>query len=599
MAYFTYIKPCHSGGKRGALSLHLEGTLGKWSSMRSVLFCLLIGWFSSLHAAGAELDLAEPHFAIGNAVSVYEDADATMTLAQIRALPEERFVALGRPTASHTFTRSAFWYRFAVVNHGPQAVSRLLWLNQPWLHSTDFAIIAADGTQTRLAAGNGLPYAARAIAHPLLNVRHDFAPGRSDVYLRVSTPDPFIVTLNLTDERHFLLAQLQDGVLVALVYGAILSMLLYNLLLYFGIREPYQFCYVLYLSSFLLMNAAYNNYTFALWFADNPQAQDWMQSGAIFSFLCAGLLFTRSFLDLQLQQPGLYRLTTRFLQLVLLLALLTPWLGYPIHVELAIILSSLVSFYSFALGLYCWCSGNRSARFFLLGSVSGLIGTMVTAFTVMAFLPFHYLTYKALDFGLMVDGILMSLALADRVKLVREEKLRAELASRTDALTGLQNRRAYEEVSQREEERLKRYGGDLSVIMLDINRFKQVNDIHGHACGDALLRQVSARIRHHIRSNDHAFRMGGDEFLILLPNTDREQAILMAERLRQIIADKPILFHGKALQTSISLGVAQYRSSDNALDGLLRRADEAMYLEKHHTYAAGLAIATKNSPSSG
>ena len=107
--------------------------------------------------------------------------------------------------------------------------------------------------------------------------------------------------------------------------------------------------------------------------------------------------------------------------------------------ELAIILSSLVSFYSFALGLYCWCSGNRSARFFLLGSVSGLIGTMVTAFTVMAFLPFHYLTYKALDFGLMVDGILMSLALADRVKLVREEKLRAELASRTDALTGLQN----------------------------------------------------------------------------------------------------------------------------------------------------------------
>ena len=251
------------------------------------------------------------------------------------------------------------------------------------------------------------------------------------------------------------------------------------------------------------------------------------------------------------------------------------------------------------LRFYCWCSGNRSARFFLLGSVSGLIGTMVTAFTVMAFLPFHYLTYKALDFGLMVDGILMSLALADRVKLVREEKLRAELASRTDALTGLQNRRAYEEVSQREEERLKRYGGDLSVIMLDINRFKQVNDIHGHACGDALLRQVAARIRHHIRSNDHAFRMGGDEFLILLPNTDREQAIQMAERLRQIIADKPILFHGKALQTSISLGVAQYRPSDNALDGLLRRADEAMYLEKHHTYAAGLAIATKNSPSSG
>lgn len=101
----------------------------------------------------------------------------------------------------------------------------------------------------------------------------------------------------------------------------------------------------------------------------------------------------------------------------------------------------------------------------------------------------------------------MSLALADRVKLVREEKLRAELVSVPDALTGLQNRRAYEEISEQEEERLKRYAEIFSGIMLDINRFKQVNDIHGHACGNALLRQVATRIRHHIRSNDHA-RMG-------------------------------------------------------------------------------------------
>ena len=560
---------------------------------RFLLLLVLLGWSGGLLAAGKGLDLLHPHLAIGRSVSYVEDPAAQLTVQQLMQLPAADFVPLGKPTASHTFTRSALWYRFEVNNPTDAPLRRILWLDQSWLHSTNFAVVSPAGAVTLLPAGNGLPFAARAIANAKINVVHEFAPGHSTVYLQVMTADPFVVTINVADEPEFLSSQLRDVALTALVYGAIFSMLLYNLLLYIGIRERYQLFYVLYLASFLLMNSAYNNYTYPLLFAGSPVAQDWMQSGAIFLFLCCSLLFTRSFLELARYQPRLCRVTTLYLQLVVLLALLTPWLGYRVHVELSILFSSIVSFYSFAIGLYSWYCGYRSARFFLLGSVCGLIGTMVTALTVMAFLPFHYVSYKAIDFGLMVDGILMSLALADRVKQAREEGLRAELASRTDALTGLQNRRAYEEVSELETERLKRYGGDLSAIMVDINRFKQVNDLHGHSCGDALLRQVAARLRHHVRSNDHVFRMGGDEFLILLPGTDWEQASQLAARLRQIIADKPVLYHGKALQTSISLGVAQYRKDDAGIDELLRRADEAMYLEKHRSYAAESANGAK------
>lgn len=554
--------------------------MGRWL----LLFFLL--WSNGLLAAGKGLDLLHSHLAIGASVSYYEDPTASLTVQDVMHLPAEHFVLLGKPTASHTFTRSALWYRFDVNNATGLPLRRILWLDQPWLHNTNFAVVSPAGDVTLLPAGNGLPFAARAIANPRINVAHEFAPGLSTVYLQVMTADPFVVTINLASEPDFLSSQLRDVALTALVYGAIFSMLLYNLLLYVGIRERYQLFYVLYLTSFLLMNSAYNNYTYPLFFAEHPVAQDWLQSSAIYVFLCCSLLFTRSFLELARYQPRLCRVTTLYLQLVVLLALLTPWLGYRVHVELSIIFSSVVSFYSFAIGLYSWYCGYRSARFFLLGSVCGLIGTMVTALTVMAVLPYHYVSYKAIDLGLMVDGILMSLALADRVKQAREERLRAELASRTDALTGLQNRRAYEEVSELEAERLRRYGGELSAIMVDVNRFKQVNDIHGHSCGDALLRQVAARLRHHVRSNDYVFRMGGDEFLILLPGTDREQASLLASRLSQIIADRPVLYHGKALQTSISLGVAQYHKEDEGIDDLLRRADEAMYLEKHRTYAA-------------
>lgn len=553
--------------------------------MRHLLLLLLITWGSNLNAVERVLDLAQPHFAIGEWVGVFEDTSTLLASRQIITLPVERFTALGKPSASHTFTQSAFWFRFEVENHQHQAVERILWLNQAWLDSTNLTIVSPVGRVESMVGGNGVPFAQRAIAHPLLNFRHSFEPGRSIVYLRVQTPDPFVVTINLMDEASFLQAQVIDAALIGLVYGAILSMLLYNLLLYFGIREPYQLYYVFYLGTFLLMNAAYNNYTFPLLFADWPQGQDWMQSGAIYLFLCSGLMFTRSFLDLQLYHPKLYSITTLLLRLLLLVALCTPWLGYRVHVELSIVFSSLISFYSCAIGLYIWLAGNRSARFFLLGSMSGLVGTMVTALTVMAFLPYHYLTYKALDFGLTLDGILMSLALADRIKQVREERLRAELDSKTDSLTGLNNRRAYQAISQQEEQRLKRHGGELAAIMLDINHFKLINDNHGHVCGDALLKQIAALVRQHIRLTDHAFRMGGDEFLILLPATNRDQAQHLAERLRQVIAAQSVACLGHSLRATVSLGVSQYHAEDPGIEALLKRTDDAMYQDKRENSA--------------
>jgi two-component system, sensor histidine kinase LadS len=548
--------------------------------MRYLVLLVLMGWLTTGSAAERILDLAQPHEAIGQSVDWFEDPAGSLRLSDILALPAARFIPLGQPVASHTFTRSTFWYRFKVENRQAVTVSRIIWFAQAWLDTVNVAVVSPHGETSWALGGNGQPFSQRAIAYPLLNDRLSFEPGRSVVYVQVKTPDPFIVSINLMDEPSFLRAQVIDAALIGLVYGAIFSMLLYNLLLYIGIRERYQLFYVFYLGTFLLMNAGYNNYTFPLLFADNPQGQDWMQSGAIFLFLYSGLLFARSFLDLLQSHPRLYRLTTALLYGVLVLALVTPWWGYRVHVELSIILSSLISFYAFAIGLYSWLRGNRSARFFLLGSMSGLVGTMVTAFTVMAFLPFHYITYKALDFGLMVDCILMSLALADRLKLAREEQFRAELDSKTDSLTGLNNRRAYQEIGHREEQRLQQHPGELAAIVLDINRFKQINDTYGHAAGDLVLQQVATVIRRYIRTGDHVFRMGGDEFLILLPDTDEVLARVLADRLRRAIAIHPVIDQGLDLPISVSVGVGQYRAGELSLDGLLKRTDDAMYRDK-------------------
>ncbi len=121
----------------------------------------------------------------------------------------------------------------------------------------------------------------------------------------------------------------------------------------------------------------------------------------------------------------------------------------------------------------------------------------------------------------------------------------------------------------------------LSVIMIDIDFFKKVNDTYGHSCGDAVLRQVARVIQSNVRGNDLAARYGGEEFCILLPDADAERARQAAERVREGIASTSTEYEGKKLTVTVSLGVAQYDAvRDTAGKALIDRADQALYTSK-------------------
>jgi diguanylate cyclase (GGDEF)-like protein len=150
------------------------------------------------------------------------------------------------------------------------------------------------------------------------------------------------------------------------------------------------------------------------------------------------------------------------------------------------------------------------------------------------------------------------------------------LASRRDALTGLPNRRAFEEDLAREAARAARSGGPLAVVALDVDRFKAVNDVHGHAAGDAVLRAVAARAAGAIRAGDVLARLGGEEFGILLPGADLPRAVDAAERIRAALADAPIEAAGHALAVTASFGCAALAPAE-APDALVARADARLY----------------------
>ncbi|MGA0609384.1 diguanylate cyclase [Caldimonas sp. KR1-144] len=155
--------------------------------------------------------------------------------------------------------------------------------------------------------------------------------------------------------------------------------------------------------------------------------------------------------------------------------------------------------------------------------------------------------------------------------------------SNTDFLTGLPNRRAFFEAATRELAQARRHLHSLSLMMLDLDHFKRINDTYGHAAGDEVLKAVAARARVSFRLGDVVARYGGEEFVVLLPHCPREEAIHNAERLRQIIAELVVpLATRDRMTTTVSIGVAVSTPEDLTPDTLCQRADRALYHAKRH-----------------
>ncbi|MCK6424094.1 MAG: diguanylate cyclase [Burkholderiaceae bacterium] len=180
--------------------------------------------------------------------------------------------------------------------------------------------------------------------------------------------------------------------------------------------------------------------------------------------------------------------------------------------------------------------------------------------------------------------------LAARLRQMRKRLLRqkAELAealariqylATRDALTGLVNRGHLGELLAREVQRQRRKGARLSVLLIDVDHFKQVNDRHGHACGDAVLRSLAERSLDCVRASDTLGRWGGEEFLLLMPDTGLEDARTGAERLRLHLAREAVQHQGLTVPVTMSGGLAELRDGESP-EALLERADQALYRAK-------------------
>lgn len=227
------------------------------------------------------------------------------------------------------------------------------------------------------------------------------------------------------------------------------------------------------------------------------------------------------------------------------------------------------------------CLSCHSRQGYKIGDIRGGISIRVPAAGLVARMRTNR-NQIVID-AIVTIGILLALLYFLAWKLVGrldETQKRLKHIAVTDELTGLKNRRHIMEQMYKEYQRAVRTGATLSLILLDIDHFKKVNDSFGHAFGDRVLRAVAEEMREGLRTYDLLGRIGGEEFLIISPGSTLDEAAGLAERIRQMIKIRKISDRTREITVTVSAGVTSFSEQDATADAILQRADEALYLAK-------------------
>ena len=217
----------------------------------------------------------------------------------------------------------------------------------------------------------------------------------------------------------------------------------------------------------------------------------------------------------------------------------------------------------------------RSLIYCPLQFAEKIIGVM----TVQSYSPNAYTEQHVNTLMALANYVAIALNNSQKSEALRDAARNLEQLSKLDPLTGLYNRRHIIEKMEEERLRFLRYDTSFSLIILDIDYFKRVNDTYGHDCGDYVLVQVANKMRQLLRQQDCLARWGGEEFLILMPETDADGARALAERLRQSIHDMGLDYNGIYLHVTVTLGICQY-VHELSIDEIIMRADRALYRGK-------------------
>lgn len=374
-----------------------------------------------------------------------------------------------------------------------------------------------------------------------------------------------------------------------LYFGLCLAMILYNLSIFMNLGDRTYLYYVLYVLCLSLYLAVTHGVAVEqVSFVSVPHLVK-------FDLICLGLsitiaaLFTRTFLLTAKNTPW----ADRALQAYMVLAGLSPILSIFLEIRTVLPLFNLLGgmgpFVTLIPAVICLRRGFRPARYFIAAYSCFTGGVVVFVASYDGLIPLSKWTFHAFQMGSSLEIVLLALALGDRIRSLRKEKEALaesqkyyKKTSIIDGLTGLYNRRCYEGKMVEEVRRAQQENTPLSLLILDVDHFKRFNDQYGHPQGDMVLIRLGKILMNNARKSDIPCRYGGEEFALILPQTDVTSAGRVAERIREDFGQKAFdVGQEKPVRVTVSIGVAELLEDDSAFS-LLKKADDALYDSKRN-----------------
>ncbi|MHB8770371.1 MAG: diguanylate cyclase [Syntrophales bacterium] len=546
----------------------------KWVLVQLALLAVSLGIAQAAPPAALVLD-EKPSYALTGHLEMLSDPAGRLTVGDA-AGRNDWSGAIREPVPNLGFTRSAVWLRFSLANGAAAPRNMYLSFEYPVADSVTLFSSEPQGAFREQRAGDSVPASADLVPDRHFLFPLTVGPGETTaVYLRVRSTAGMTLPLRLLSDRALSLKAIRDYT----IYGTLFGFLALVLIYFVAVNSCMAGGTCLWFSLYSLLFGLHTLVRGGFMRLVMPDALVGMNNllnlAIIGGLFFTGAKFFRLFLGLKnhARSFDLVMVFFQYLSIPFVLAALFP---NPVMPALSLLLLVVNPLVSISLSFYLWRRGVANAGYFACGWIVAHLVSVYDFFRINGALPYTPFGEWPIPFSFLVALLFFSAALIRR-------NTTDLLMARIDPLTGLANRRKFDEALEGEWNRCLRQRTPLSLIMADVDHFKDYNDAFGHKAGDLRLRCIAdAMKRHARRAGDLAVRYGGEEFVLLLPNLDAASAFNLAETIRISMAEAE---RGEdqrpGERITVSFGVATMVPTEaEKPERLVTDADRAMYEAK-------------------
>jgi diguanylate cyclase (GGDEF)-like protein len=543
--------------------------------------------------------------------------------------PSQDLTTLGLSNELH-------WFRFT-ISHILPVQSRLLEIDNALLDSVNIWFVQDNKILAEYQGGDTLAFSQRSVAHENFIFSVPTSERPIEVYVNTYSEGPMGLPLNIWTQNEYLEFTSKSGLMMGGFFGLMLAMGLSNLLFFITTRSPIFLMYAGYVIFLGLTLSALQGLGYRYIWPNAP----WLQQHAVGIFanlaVCLSILFCDQLLNVRTFNTKLSTFLKMTAYVFLLGLIISLFIPLQVFIKAFLLMFCASGVFILAVAIWLWIQGLAIAGFYTLAWAILFVSGFAVSLNTLNIINFNLPAYYLLMLGAGIETVLLALILAishnqqrqalhntqatllhkerqaqhaqkDMLALqedateeleykVQERTLELEVALRElsetnrelqekntlDALTGIHNRSYFDKKYQAEVRRSRREQTQLSVVMMDIDHFKNVNDQYGHLVGDECIKTVANTLKKALkRPSDDVSRYGGEEFALILPSTDLEGALVLVEQLRSEIEKTAIQAEGISVNITISAGIGTAIADLNQPeDIILALADKQLYAAKN------------------